>query len=352
MQSLFKQTRTRVHTPQAQQRERERGLLSAARSCAAIQLGTQLLLWIFFYGYDQAQQAVWQSALMLLLPLGALWLVWKSAAVDHPAGKWWMLPLLLCLLADAALMVTALGGFVSQLVPNDPAWVPGLLSVGICYLAALRSRERGVKYGSAVMAVPLVVLLLFGTVFLRASTRSDRMWPILGDGLLSTAQSALGGIGAVWSVSILFALPRSPKVLWKSCGWAVVPWALCTVCAVWFGFVRPWAAGDDLAISEKMMGLARHAHSVILYEMSGILWMLLIPTSLIACFSTGGELLTRAFPRMPLWAALLPVPALACTAALAFPENIFGLLGTALPWRWVISLICGLGLVIAGRRQK
>jgi len=87
MQSLFKQTRTRVHSPAAQRRERQRGLQSASRTSGAIQLGTQLLLWIFFFGYDQSEQAVWQAVLMLFVPLAVLWLIWRQAAVDHPSAN-------------------------------------------------------------------------------------------------------------------------------------------------------------------------------------------------------------------------------------------------------------------------
>lgn len=347
MQSLFKQTRTKIHSPSAQRRERERGLLSASRTAAAIQLGTQLLLWIFFYGYDQTKQTVWQAALMLFLPLLALWLVWKNAAADHSSARWWMLPLTLCLMLDAVFLIAALSGFIGQLVPAYPAWAVAVFPVLLCWLTALCARPRGVKYGAAVLAVPLVALLIFGTVFLRASTRADRMWPILGDGLLSTAKSALTGAGAVWGVSLLFVHPNAKK----TAAWAFVPWGLGLLCALWFGFLNPWLPGDDLAIAEKMMGLARHAHSVILYEMSGILWMLLIPAALIACFSTSGEIISRAFPRLPLWAALLPAVILPTACKLIWPDELFLILQTLLPWRFAISMLCGLGLMLGSRRR-
>jgi len=352
MQSLFKQTRTRIHSPSAQRRERTHGLAASARAMAAIQLGTQLILWVFFFGYDRASQAVWQAALMLLVPLLAVWLIWKYAAVEHPSARWWMLPLLLCLLLDAVFLIAALGGFISQLVPNYPAWIATLIPAAVCFWAALCARPRGVKYGSAVLCAPLIVLLVFGTVFLRASTRADRLWPILGDGLLSTARSALTGSGAAWGAALLFALPRTEKVKLKTAGWALVPWLLCVICALWFGFLNPWSPGDHLPIAEKMMGLARHAHSVILYETSGVMWMLLIPTSLIACFSTGAQLITRAFPRLPDWLSLLWVPVLALAAVLIWPDHIFGILSATLPWRVAVSLLCGVILLIVKRRAR
>ena len=346
MQSLFKQTRTRVHSPAAQKRERERGLLSASRAAAAIQLGTQLLLWIFFFAYDQTEQTVWQAALMLFLPLTILWLVWKNTAADHPTARWWTLPLVLCLLLDAAFLLLAVSGFISQLVPTYPPWVPVAVPAAVCWLTALCARPRGVKYGAAALAVPLVALLIFGTVFLRASTRADRMWPILGDGLLSTAKTALTGAGAVWGVSLLFLKSHQ-----KSARWTVVPWALAALCAVWFGFLNPWGPGDDLPVAEKMMGLARHAHSVILYEMTGILWMLLLPAALTACYSTSGELIRRAFPRLPFWLSLPPAVLLPAAALLIWPDRLFGILQLLLPWRYLVSLICGAGLMICSRRR-
>lgn len=346
MQSLFKQTRTRVHSPAAQKREREGGLLSASRTAAAVQLGTQLLLWIFFFAYDQTEQTVWQAALMLFLPLIVLWLVWKNTAADHPSARWWTLPLVLCLFLDAAFLLLAVSGFIRQLVPAYPSWVPVAVPAAVCWLTALRARPRGVKYGAAVLALPLVALLIFGTVFLRASTRADRMWPILGDGLLSTARTALTGAGAVWGVALL--LLKSNQ---KSARFTVVPWALAVLCAVWFGFLNPWGPGDDLAIAEKMMGLARHAHSVILYEMTGILWMLLLPAALTACCSTSGELIRRAFPRLPLWLSLLPAVLLPSAVLLLWPDRLFGILQLLLPWRYPVSLICGLGLMFCTRRR-
>ncbi|MBR6569490.1 MAG: hypothetical protein IKK75_03455 [Clostridia bacterium] len=351
MQYLFRRTRTRVHTADAEKMQRKKGWDAASRAMAAIQLGTQLLLWVFFYGYDLSAQAVWQAALMLILPLLLLWLVWRNASLNHPAARWVALPLVVCLLADAVLLVAVLGGFISQLVPNDPLWVSAIFPAFFCWLTALCARSRGVRYGMALLAVPLIVLLIISTVFLRASTRADRLWPILGDGLISTARCALSGAGALWGTALIFLLPSGGRAA-RAAAWAVVPWLLCVLCALWFGFLRPWAQGDDIAIAEKMMGLSRHAHSVILYEMSGILWMILAPASLVGCFSTAGDLLSRATPRLPSWAVLLPVPVLAVVVSMLWPESIFGILGMVLPWRWVLTFVSGLTLTIICRRTK
>lgn len=347
MQSLFRRTRTQVHSPAAHERERANGLLSASHASAAIQLGAQLVLWIFFFGYDLCRQTIWQSLLMLLAPLLMLFGVWQHADVQKPSAKWWLLGLLFCLLLDASLLTASLSGFIAQTAPVFPAWTPVLLPSAVCWLGAWRARPRGVRYGSGILIVPLAALLAVGTVFLRASTRADRMWPILGGGLLSTAQGALNGAGAVWGAA-LFHLCGSGRA---KAGWTLMPWALALLCAFWFAFVNPWAAGDALPAAEKMMGLARHAHSMILYEMSGILWMLLIPAALMSCLSVSGVLITRAFPALPHWAAMLPAAVLPAAACLWLSETLFSLLELLLPWRFLISLLCGLGL-LAGKGRR
>lgn len=348
MQSLFRKTRTQVHSPKAQRIERERGLLSGAHAAAAIQLGTQIILWIFFFAYDRTAQTVWQAAILLFVPLSVIWLVWRSADASLPTSKRWLLLLLPCLLLDAVFLIYALSGFIGQLIPNYPLWVTALIPSACCASAALRARARGVKYGALVLIAPLVILLVFGTVFLRASTRADRLWPIWGDGFFSTARTALTGAGAVWGAALLFANAPSKR----SAGWTLAPWLIGVLCALWFGFLKPWAPGDALPVAEKMMGLARHAHSVILYEMSGVLWMLLIPSALTACFSASGELIRGAFPRMKEWLSLLIVPSAALAPALIRPEIIFPVLTAALPWRFVPALALGVILMIIKRRAR
>ena len=68
-------TRTFVHSRQAQRRQRMQSEASACRALACVQLGAQILLWITFFGYDRAVQAVWQAALLWLSPFLLLWFV-------------------------------------------------------------------------------------------------------------------------------------------------------------------------------------------------------------------------------------------------------------------------------------
>ena len=49
--------------------------------------------------------------------------------------------------------------------------------------------------------------------------------------------------------------------------------------------------------------------------------------------------------------ALLPAVLLPSAALLIWPDGLFGILQLLLPWRYLVSLICGLGLMICTRRR-
>lgn len=339
------QTHTRVTDRAAQKRQRETGSAAALKAVASAQLFTQLLLWITFFGYDRTQQTVWQAVLMIVPVWIALYLVWKNGGNN----RWSPLGLLLCLQLDACLALFALSGFIGQLIPQYPPWVGVIIPTAACFAIALTAQVRGVGYGTAVFKWLLMGLFLISTVFLRASNRADRLWPILGDGLGPTALAALSGAGSVWGCALLFALPEEHPPQ-KTLRWALTPWVLGLMWALWFGFVRPWAAGDALAVAEKMMGLARHAMSVVTYELAGVMWMLLLPLSLCGCAASAEVLASRAFPKLPrllpLIFSLLP----SCIMLFFWPGEALAILETLLPWRAVMALACGLiGLI---RKEK
>ncbi len=343
------QTRTRVHTQAAQQQERQAGYCAALRAMAAVQLGAQLLLWITFFGYDRVQQTVWQSALMTGPVMAALYLLWKNAAPN----RWAALALLPCLQLDACLALLALSGLIAQAIPQYPAWVGAVVPCAACVLTVLRAGTRGVGYGAKLFQWLLLGLFVLSTVFLRASDRADRLWPILGSGLGPTALAALAGVGSVWGTALLFALPQEGQPPQKALRWALIPWVLGCVWALWFGFVRPWAAGDALAVAEKMMGLARHAMSVMLYELAGVLWLLLLPLALCGCAVSTELLMRRAWPRLPrpfpAVVALLP----SCLMLLCDAGQALRVLETLLPYRAPVALACGAALcVLRGKGKK
>lgn len=348
------QTRTSVFTSEAAEREREKGKQTALHSMAVVQLAAQLILWVTFFGYDSASQAVWQSALMLLFPIMILWMAWKNAktGLTLHSARFLLLPLLLCLALDASLLLCALGGFINQLTPQYPAWTGVMVPAVLCFLAALWSGRRGVSYGLSLLKAPLMILFVFGTVFLRASSRADRLWPILGQGLASTALTALVGAGSTWGIALLFCFSHPLPGKKTRAGWILVPWALCVMWALWYGFLKPWAPGDSLAIGEKMMGLARHASSVILYEVAGLLWMLLIPTALCACFSSAERLLSAVIPQCPYVLTLAALPLIVCIFLLWQPEKALSAVELLGPYRAPLSLLCAVGLLAAGRKAQ
>ena len=336
MQWLLKHTRTRPDPVPS-------GRLCAMQTVAAVQLGLQLLLWITFGGYDRAVQAVWQSALMLLVPLMLLWLGWRMAqpALDRPAARWLMLLLLPCLWLDAAFLFYALCGLMDLIIPEYAWYVGGLAAAAICYLTVLSAREDGVAYGTSALRYPLVLLFLLGTVLLRSSRRADRLWPIWGQGLANTAMTALRGSGSLWSTALLFVLPgkEAPKPRLRSVGWAFVPWLTAAIWALWCGFMRPWSPGDALSAGQRLMGLARHATGVVNYQLAGLLWLAAIPTALCGNALSGELLLRRAMPKLPRLLATAAVLLPALLVVLWIPERLPSLLSALLPWRIVPCIL-------------
>ena len=337
------QTRTSVHSRAQAQRQARDGRAAALRLTGSVQLAAQLFLWVTFYGYDHAAQAVCQAALLLMVPLAGLWLVWRrgEAAVESRAGAYAALPLLACLLADAALMLYVLCGYIDALIPEYSWPVGAVAAAAVCWLTLLMSRRDGVAYGTVVLRAPLVLLFVLGTVFLRSTSRADRLWPILGQGFSHTALAALGGAGAVWSAALLFVIPgnsgKPSSVRWN----ALIPWIFGAVWALWYGFVRPWTPGDALDVGERLMGLARHADSVLNYQLAGLMWLVLLPVSLTGCALAGEVILCRAAPKCPRVLASAAVPGIALALVLLWPAGLPAALEQALPWRAAVSAICG-----------
>lgn len=344
-------TRSPVHDEQQSRRLRQRSLMSAQRTMAAMMSGAQLLLWLTFFGYDRSMQAVWQAALLLIVPYAALYVLWKKAApaLDTKGGRFVPLMLLPCLLADAVFVVFALGGFISRLIPQYSPWVGVAVPCAMVLAASVLARPRGAAYGAYALKGLVVILLVFATVFLRASNRADRLWPLWGKGVHQQALTALHGAGCTWGAAILFLWPKSAEG--KAARFVLLPWAAGAVWALWQGFVRPWAAGDVIAVAEKMMGLARHAHSVTLYEIAGLLWLVLLPLALCGALSVCEVLTLRAFPACP--RALPPaLLAIASAAVMLFvPQLVLPVLEQVLPWRAAMSAACAAALWICARKE-
>ena len=348
-------TRTEVHSQAQAVRQRRHARAAALRTVAAVQTAAQLLLWVTFSGYDGAVQAVWQAALMLA-PAGAvLWLVWRGGegAAESKTGSRTALLLIPCLWLDAALVLYALSGLIDYLIPEYPYPAGPAAAAAVGWLTVLSSRRSGVAYGTSALKIPLVLMFLLGTVFLRASSRADRLLPILGQGLANTGLTALGGTGCLWGAALMFLLPGRPDKATplRASGWLWAAWAAGAVWALWFGFLRPWDPGDALSAGERLMGLARHAGSVINYSLAGLMWMVLLPLSLTGGISAGEVLARRVWPALPRTAAALLVPLPALLALLIWPAQLPDVLGLLLPWRGAVSLLCGLAMLWAARKE-
>lgn len=346
------QTRTDVHSPAAQRRGRARGDAAAYGWLSALQLGAQLLLWVAFFAYDRALQATWQAAALLIAPLLALYFLWRAGepALQTRAGRMVCLALLPCLVLDAAFLLFALSGLIGELIPHYPAWVGVLVPAVACALTALCARGRGAAYGAYTLRWLLVLLFVVGTLFLRASSRSDRLWPLLGRGVAQTALTALPGAGGLWGVALLFARP--PAQGGKRLRYALGPWAAACVFALWFGLLRPWGRGDVLSLSQKLLGLSRSASGMVIYELAGLLWMLLLPLSLTGTCCAGEALVLGAFAKCPRWipAPLIPLPG--ALLLLCLSGSAADVLNAALPYRAAVSLLCGAALCLIARKEK
>ena len=361
-----RQTLSTVKNREEAQRQQRRAACAAYRTLGVLQLAAQLMLWVTLYAYDRLVQTTWQTALLLALPLAGLWALWRGgeSALSTPGGAKVTLALLLCLMLDAAVLLRTLAGYISQLIPEYPFWACAVVPAVLCWMAALLSRENGAAYGASLFRLLLLGLFLLATVFLNTNAHPVRLWPLLGQGPGKTAAEALAGAGSGWGVALLFVLPLHSRqsaaalsadrhAAGRAAVWTAVPWLMCVIWALWYAMVRPWRSGDMLEVGERLMGLARHSHSPLLYECSGLMWMLLLPLALTGCAVSGEKLLRCAVPRVPRSVtALLPLLP-GTVAALVWPDELLDALGWALPWRALLSAAAGGALwAQAARRQR
>lgn len=346
----LRRTHTRVHSPSAAQQERMQGEARAHHALACVQMAAQMILWVTFFGYDRAAQAVWQAAAAQGIFLIAACLVWKKVSFHVEKGRWIALLLIPCLMLDAAFAMLALSGFIGQVIPQYPSWVGVIVPGAACLFTAVSAGRRGAAYGADVLKGLLLVLFVCATLFLRDSSRADRLCPILGLGIGNTALAALNGSGSLWGAALLYLPNGQPQGKAKTAPWAVTAWLMGCIWALWHGFMRPWSVGDDIAVAEKMMGLARHASSVTMYEIAGVLWMLLLPLSITGSLTAGGRIIRRAWPKLPRFAAMAAI-LLPSLALLWFPAETLRLLETLLPWRMALGLLTGAGMLILSRKE-
>ncbi len=356
-----RQTRTKVDDKSSERISRKRGQIAAYRAMAAVQITVQLILWIMLKAYDKGMQTTWQSALMLAVPVIGLYLLWTAGkgGLSSNAARFWLLALIPCLLIDAAVLVTVLDAFVSEMMP---AYSPVLRLAIIGFLslwAVCGARQNGVAYGVAALRHVLLLAFALGTFLLNADINVDRLHPLLGGGVSTTALNALEGIGGVWGVSLLFALPGISRVnmsivkIKRRGAWiyALLPLVLCVVLALWLGLARPWRADDAMTMGERLMGLARNSRSILICELVGVGWLLALPCALFGCVRSGESLLSNAFPKLPRLLGTLAVLMPAVVYAFFCGNNGLGFAEAIMPYRIVLGAAAGIAVLVCGIRE-
>lgn len=379
-----RQTRTPVHNLSSEATERETGRALAYRMLASLQMLSQLILWLVWQGYDETMQAAWQAVVLLGVPLGGLWALWAigtrngSAALDADkrgaagsarasrAGSAVLLLLLPCLMLDAYLLVNASYALMRDMIPSFAEWVRIATVIAFPFLTALEGKKNGIAYGAYALRFVLLAAYLLSTALSFTDASVDRLWPLLGGGFDKTALTALGGVGAVWGVALLFTGPAQARteqagaeqnthkkqraLLWL---WALLPLALCLCWALWLGMTRPWRAGDGLESGRKLIALSRYSANNLLCEASALFWMMTLPLALSGTAMTGARLLRPVRPKLPRWlcyfVTLLPAAVGLCLS----PGELMDAARLALPYRAALSLVAaGLTMLLTRRGKR
>ncbi len=353
------QTHSKDHSPADQKDSILHGLRKSQRVTVAVQLATQLLLWLFLWLFDELLQASWQGIVLMLAPALVLFFLW-SAFPLRPATlamRRVRLLLLPCLWLDAALVLITLSLFSQLQLPN---WPNHAIDIGIGLLAfatVTLSGKHGVAYGiNALWWV--AVLMLVGTLTFSGAPSPENLWPIFGNGIPVTLRSALWGIGGVWSVGLLFTLPRDssharrPDTKPRLLPYVLVPIVLVGIW-IFYHCMRGVGFGVNFyAPKEKMIVLSWMGTNLLLLFFTTVLWLMLLPMALSANATCGVSFLTEAFPRMPRRLAallcLLPPVVLAM-----FPEAAtLRSLQAILPYRFLLSAVTAALSWILERRRR
>lgn len=320
---------------------RQRGAANAYRGAVSLLLAAQLLLWLHRAAGPQGR-TLWQAAALLWLPGLGLWMLSKNVWSGRGAGQEGLL-LLPCLLLDGITLLSALLSLLTRLMPSYP---PGILRAVIPLLligGTLLGRANGAAYGTALWRRLLVIppaVLIWLTVSARGT---DRLYPILGEGVLHTLRTATGGLGALWPIAALFALsPPAPDrrpaglahTLWPLAGAAGMGLALC--CAA------PWQAGTDAPMGERLLWLGRSSGSITVSGLGAGFWVLLLMLGYCVALHLTRRVLAQACPKLPGgWAAAL-TGAVTAAALWLWPEALPHWLTALLPWRMLPTLAAAL----------
>ncbi len=199
------QTRTDVRGEASQKRLRQNAEGRALAGQAALMtLGAQLAGYTAIVLPTAGSQA-WMSMLLALLPLGALWALWRLAArVAKPCPAWRAGLLLPCLLLEAALSLRLLSDIVcTALLPQaEPALMTVLLAL-FGFGVALLGGEDGVRRACDLGRWLLPLALGLGVWLSDAQLNVGRLYPFFGSGEGRVLLAALWAVGGVWPLALV-----------------------------------------------------------------------------------------------------------------------------------------------------
>lgn len=353
------QTRSTVHDSSDAAHRRVQSARVAYRVMAAIQILVQALLWYILWLYPQLLRNAWQGILLQLLPALATWGLWSAipARACSPTALRLRLLLVPCAMVDGSALLVTLS-MLCQL--QLPAWPSHGVALGLfffLYLITLLSGVHGAAYGVNQIRV-LLLVLFFGMLLPNGAPDVNRLWPLWGDGFSPLLKASLGGVGSVWGIALLFALPRdalSPHVQDRrstTLAWGFLPVLLVALWALWTCLAGDWQFSAGLLPKERMIVLTWHGSDLLSFQATTAAWLALLSASLVGNAASAVSLVREALPRLPkfLSTALYLLPAL--FFCFLPPESALGLLALLLPYRLALCLGVGAAILLVERKRS
>lgn len=325
---------------------RREGTVAAYRGAVSLLLAAQLVLWLFAAGDGAHARTLWQAALLLLLPGLGVWAVsravWSKESLTRPWEKLLLLP---CLLLDAVTLLHALLSLLTRLMPSYPA---GILRAAIPLLLAagtLLGRSNGAAYGAALWRRALLIpaALLVWRVIVRHG--SDSLFPILGDGIPATLRMAAGGLGSLWPIAALFAVPPAAparKAAGLSC--ALVPLGGACLLALALCCAAPWLMGTQAAMGDRLLRLGRSSGSIAVSGLAVGLWLILLMLGWCVSLHCACRIAGEVFPGSPGWLPPVTLAAVSAASLWFWQDGLPPWVMALLPWRlllWAAAAVWG-----------
>lgn len=384
---LLQRLKNRLHRRQQAQKTRQQqtrhfqarllGTVKAWRSALSVLNTAQLLLWAALTGAAPGAGTLWQAAL-LLVPAGLLvhtisGRLWGQRDAHRPFELLLLLP---PLLLDGAVLLHALLSLLHRLMPSYPAWLLRIVIPLLLVAGTLLGRQQGAAFGTCLWRhIPalLCAVLVWQVIAVRGT---DRLFPLLGEGIPVTLGLALNGLGAVWCLSlqtavppacatdmrflsgdqaVTSALPPAYKKTRSTLRSALLPpvllagYALCLCCAA------PWTVTGGQPLGARLLWPGRSTGSVTISALGALMWMLLCMLGFPMVLSSARQIMGRVFPGMKGTALVPPVAALpALLLCFLSPEELPGLVEMLLPLRllpWLGAALWSSIHTLIGKRK-